>query len=187
MTLAKAFLPSGSVLSRALLVLGGVVLIALAARVSVPMYPVPMSLQTLAISIIGLSFGARLGAVTLLAYLAAGAAGLPVFAGGGAGLKALTGPTAGFLWGFVLMAWLTGRMVEGRYTGRFRRFFIAAVVPAALLFVPGVIGLMAVTGMGFEKAMMVGVTPFIPGFLVKAATAALVVTGGWSLAARRTV
>ena len=89
------------------LIIAGTAILALAAKVQVPFWPVPMTLQTLAVLIVGLTFGARMGAVTLLAYLAEGASGLPVFAGGMNGV-AFAGPTAGFLVGFVLMAWVAG-------------------------------------------------------------------------------
>ena len=107
MTLSKALVPSQSLLTRALMVLGGSAFIALAAQVSVPMIPVPMTLQTLAVMLVGFTFGARMGAATLLAYLAEGAMGLPVFAQGMNGI-AFFGPTAGFLIGFVAMAAITG-------------------------------------------------------------------------------
>ena len=99
MTLSKALLPSASILSKAFLVLGGTALIAAASQVQVPMIPVPMTLQTLAVLLVGLTLGARMGAATLIAYLAEGAAGLPVFAGGANG-AAMFGPTAGFLFGY---------------------------------------------------------------------------------------
>ena len=80
------------------LVLAGTALIALAARVSIG-WPVPMTLQTLAVLVVGFTYGARLGTVTLVTYLAQGAVGLPVFAGGNAGLVYMTGATGGFLLG----------------------------------------------------------------------------------------
>src|SRR5690606_40788097 len=92
MTLSKALVPSQSLLTRALMVAGGSAFIALAAQVSVPMLPVPMTLQTLAILLVGFAFGARMGVATLLAYLAEGAMGLPVFANGMNGI-AFFGPT----------------------------------------------------------------------------------------------
>ena len=112
MTLTQAALPSRSALTTVLMVLAGSALLGLSAQATVPMLPVPMTLQTLAVSVIGLAYGSRLAAATVLAYLAEGAMGLPVFANGGFGIAALAGPTSGFLWGFVGMAWLTGWMVE---------------------------------------------------------------------------
>lgn len=179
MTFSQALISQQSLGTKLLMVLAGSALVGLSAQISVPMVPVPMSLQTLAISIIGLTYGSRLAAITLLAYLAEGAAGLPVFAGGGAGVAHLMGPTGGFLWGFVAMAWLTGWMVERGFDRGVLRLFLAAFIPATLLFVPGVIGLKLVLGMSWTKAMMVGAVPFLIGDVVKSALAALTVWGGW--------
>lgn len=160
-----------------MLALAGSALIALSAQVSVPMVPVPMTLQTLAISVIGLTCGARLAALTVLAYLVEGASGLPVFAGGAAGLAPLMGPTAGFLWGFVAMAWLTGRLVEAGLGRGVGRLFVAALLPALLLFVPGALYLAAVLGKTVPDAAALAVTPFLIGAVVKAVIAAMLVHG----------
>ncbi|MCC6006843.1 MAG: biotin transporter BioY [Rhodobacteraceae bacterium] len=168
------------------LVLAGSWLVAASAQVSVPMYPVPMTLQTLAISLIGLTYGARLAGVTLVAYLLQGAAGLPFFAGGHGGLPYMFGPTGGFLLGFVAMAFATGWLVERGLDRGFWRLFVAALVPALLLFVPGVAWLWAITPLSLETAIMAGAVPFQLGGLVKSAIAALIVVGGWkALEARR--
>ncbi|MDO5530066.1 MAG: biotin transporter BioY [Paracoccus sp. (in: a-proteobacteria)] len=185
MTLTQAALPSRSLLTNVLLVLGGSAVVGLSAQASVPMIPVPMTLQTLAISIIGLTYGARLAAVTLLVYLAQGAMGLPVFANGAAGIAPLMGPTSGFLFGFVAMAWLTGWLVERGLDRGFPRLFAAAFVPAMLLFIPGMAVLKLVTGLGWEAAFMAGVAPFLLGAVVKAVIAAMTVAGGWKLLSRR--
>ncbi|MFV0294406.1 MAG: biotin transporter BioY [Paracoccus sp. (in: a-proteobacteria)] len=185
MTLSQAALPSRSLLVNAMLVLSGTVLLAISAQASVPMYPVPMTLQTLAISLIGLTYGSRLAAVTLVAYLAEGAIGLPVFANASGGPVHLFGPTAGFLWGFVGMAWLTGWMVERGFDRGFMRLFVAALVPGMLLFVPGAVALKIVTGLDWQAALMAGVVPFLLGAVVKSVIAALVVCGGWALFDRR--
>ncbi len=162
------------------MVLFGSILVGMSAQISVPMYPVPMTLQTLAISLIGLTYGARLAGVTLMAYLAQGAAGLPVFAGGAAGLAYMAGPTGGFLIGFVAMAWLTGWLVERGLSRGFPRLFLAAFIPALLLFVPGVLWLWTVTPLDLERAVMAGAVPFQLGGVVKSAVAALIVTGAWA-------
>ncbi len=163
-----------------LLVVGASALVGLAAQVEVPMVPVPMSLQTLAISVVGLTLGARLAGAALLTYLAEGAMGLPVFAGGSGGLVHLFGPTAGFLWGFVAMAALTGLLAERGMARGFGRMFAAAIVPGTLLFVPGVAWLWAATPLDLQGAVMAGMVPFLIGDLVKSALAALIVAGGWS-------
>ena len=176
-----AALPGHERLGRKLLlaVLGSL-LVAAAAQVSVPMWPVPMTLQTLAISVVGLTLGSRLAAATLTLYLVQGALGLPVFAGGAAGLPYLVGPTGGFLVGFIAMAWLTGRLVEMGLARGFLRLFAAALVPALLLFVPGVLWLWTITPLALDQAVMMGAAPFQLGGLVKSALAALIVAGGWS-------
>ncbi|WP_415184641.1 biotin transporter BioY [Phaeovulum sp.] len=167
-------------MTQVLMVLGGSLFVGLSAQVSVPMLPVPMTLQTLAITIVGLTYGSRLAAATLIAYLAEGAMGLPVFAGGAAGAGVLMGPTAGFLWGFVGMAWLTGFMAERGFSRGLGKLFIAGFVPGMALFVPGVLVLKTVTGLDLSMATAAGVTPFLLGTLVKAALAAVAVSGGWA-------
>ncbi len=158
------------------LVIGGSLFIAMAAQISVPMFPVPMTLQTLAILIVGLTFGSRLGAMTLLAYLAQGAAGLPVFAGG-LSTAALLGPTAGFLVGFVGMAYLAGLAVERGFARGVIGMALAGIVISVLLYLPGVGWLSVYTGFG--NAVQLGALPFLIGDLVKAVIAALVFWGGW--------
>lgn len=177
-TLTDALMPRRSLPVTIGLILAGSLLVALGARAEVPMVPVPMTLQTLAISVIGLTFGARLATLTLLAYLAQGAVGLPVFAGG-AGLAHLAGPTGGYLAGFVAMAWLTGFLAERGFGRGFVRLFFAAFLPAMLLFVPGALWLAAVTPLGLPGAIAAGVTPFLLGAVVKSAIAAMVAAGGW--------
>ena len=184
-TLSRALWPSQSLLTQIMLVLGGSLAVALGAQVEVPMIPVPMTLQTLAISVIGLTYGARLAGLTLLAYLAQGAVGLPVFSGGGAGLVHLFGPTGGYLIGFAAMAWLTGLLVERGFGRTLGGLFLAALVPGLLLFVPGAAWLWAITPLDLTGAVAAGVVPFLVGAVVKAGIAALAVSGAWAAWRRR--
>ena len=186
MTLSQAAFGTRTLTTQLMMVIFGSLFLALISQVEVPMFPVPMSLQTLGITLIGLTFGARLAAVTILVYLAQGAAGLPVLSGGDAGLVHFSGPTAGYLWGFVVMAFLTGWLVERGLDRGFGRLFIAALVPAMLLYVPGAGWLMAGFGMDADAAFAAGVAPFVLGDVVKSALAAAAVTGSWAmLKARR--
>ncbi len=169
-----------TILRKVAMVLFGSVLVAMSAQISVPMYPVPMTLQTLAISLIGLTYGARLAAATLVVYLGQGLMGFPVFAGGAAGAAYALGPTGGFLAGFVLMAWATGYLVERGLNRGFLRLFAAALIPALLLFVPGVLWLWTITPLDLQAAIWAGAAPFQLGGLVKSAVAALIVTGAWA-------
>jgi biotin transport system substrate-specific component len=171
------------------LVIAGSALIAIAAQVSVPFWPVPMTLQTLAVLLVGFAYGARLGAATVLAYLAEGAMGLPVFANGGAGLAYMMGPTAGFLAGFVAMAWIAGKAAEFGLARGVLGTSLAAVLASAALYLPGLAWPMAVAGMFGIEAGWAGLSaasvwsgfaaPFLLGDAVKSVIAALVVTGAW--------
>ena len=194
MTLSQAVTRTDGAVKKLLMVLGGSAFIAVAAQISVPMLPVPMTLQTLAILMVGFSFGSRLGAVTLLAYLAEGAMGLPVFANGMNGL-AFAGPTAGFLLGFVAMAYLAGLAAERGVARGFVGTGASALVISALLYVPGLIWPAALAGgLGFE-AGWVGqssgfywtwfVAPFLIGDAIKAILAALLVSGAWKALSAR--
>ncbi len=185
-TLVAATLPSQGLALKTLIVLGGSALIGLGAQVAVPMWPVPMTLQTLAVVLVGLTAGSRLGAAAVMTYLAQGAAGLPVFAGGAAGAAFLVGPTAGFLWGFVALAFAAGWLVERGVARGFWRTLGATLAISAALYVPGVLWLQAVTPLTVSGAAQVGALPFLAGDAVKAVLAALAVSGGWAaLRARR--
>jgi biotin transport system substrate-specific component len=156
--------------AKAVAIVAGTALIALSAHVKVPMVPVPMTMQTYVILIIGALYGSRLGLVTLLAYLAEGAAGLPVFANGG-GAHLLIGPTGGYLIGFPLVAFLAGWFMERGFGRSLVLSFVAFTIAHAATFVFGVAWLAAGIGMGWEKAIAVGLTPFLIGSVVKTALA----------------
>ena len=154
-------------MARCGLALAGALLVGIGAQIDIPMFPVPMSLQTFAVSVVGLVCAPGLATVTLLTYLALGAAGLPVFAEGGSGLEALYGPTAGYLWGFVGMAWWTAWLVRRLDRPGFGALFVAALIPSLALMVPGVVWLWAVTALTPGEAVMAGAAPFLIGKLVK--------------------
>ncbi len=168
-----------TLLKKAALVLGGTLFIAIAAQVRVG-WPVPITLQTLAILIVGLTFGARLGAVTLLAYLAEGAMGLPVFANG-----TLFGPTAGFLFGFVGMAYLAGLAVEKGLARGVISTAICGIVISALLYIPGLAWPAAMLGKTLPELWSGWMAPFLLGDAIKAVIAAMVVWGGWKALQKR--
>ena len=154
-------------------VLFATLVLAASAKVQVPFWPVPMTLQTLAVITIGMLYGSRLGAVTLLAYVAEGAVGLPVFASG-AGLAYLAGPTAGYLLGFVLAAYLAGRLAEQGWTGLLPAIAVNALGTMLILAVGW--GWLA-TRIGPEAALTAGVVPFLVSSLLK------IVLGGTIVAA----
>lgn len=184
-TLTQALNGHDTLLRKAGLILGGSLFIALAAQVSVPFFPVPLTLSTLAILIVGLTFGSRLGAAAVLAYLAQGAMGLPVFAGGLNGVS-LVGPTAGFLYGFVGMAWLAGFAVERGLARGPVLTALCGIVISALLYIPGLAWPALALGKSAPDLWAYWMAPFLLGDAVKAVIAAMVVWGGWTaLRARR--
>ena len=185
----NTLIQSEGLVRKSALVLGGSLLIAIAAQISVPMYPVPMTLQTLAILLVGFALGSRLGALTVVAYLAEGLVGLPVFANGMNG-AAFAGPTAGFLAGFIGLAWMAGYAAERGLAKGVVGTAIAAIVASATLYIPGILWPMTVAGAtGIEAGWIARdfgsyywayfMAPFLIGDTVKAVIAALIVTGGW--------
>ncbi len=175
-TLAQALWPSHSLLRHAGLVLLGSVALSLLSQVKVPMLPVPMTLQTLGVLLIGFLYGSRLGAATLIAYLLEGAAGLPVFAGGAGGIQHILGPTGGYLIGFVASAWLVGFIAE-RLTGsqwqQTAGALLAALAGGLVLYVPGLIWLHQFPFIeSWQAAFVAGMAPFLLGDSVKVVLAA---------------
>jgi biotin transport system substrate-specific component len=150
-----------ALLRKALLVICGSLLLTLSAKINVPFYPVPMTIQTFAVIVIGAAFGWRLGAATVLFYLAQGAAGLPVFAGTpekGIGLAYMAGPTGGYLLGFIAGAAVAGVLAERGWDRSFLSSTLAMFFAHVTIFVFGTVWLG--TLIGFEKAWIAGVAPF---------------------------
>jgi biotin transport system substrate-specific component len=154
-------------------VLLGTLFLALASWIEVPMYPVPMTMQTFAVTLVGAFYGWRLGAVTILAWLGEAMVGLPVLAGGAGGLAHFAGPTLGYLVAFPIMGALVGYLAERGFT---RHLAIAfGVMLFANLLCLAIGGAYLASLIGAEQAMIHGVTPFILGGILKSALAALTV------------
>lgn len=176
---------AGSWLRMAILAIAGTVLLTVSAKIQVPFYPVPMTMQTFAVLVIGMAYGWKLGGATLLLYLAEGAAGLPVFAGTpekGIGLAYMAGPTGGYLAGFVLAAGIAGRLGEKGWDRSIPMTLAAMVIGTVIIFAPGYVWLAML--IGSEKAWAFGVMPFLLGEVFKIALAAAVLPGAWKLIAR---
>lgn len=153
----------------------GVALLAVSAKINLPLPYVPMTLQTLVVLMIGAVYGWRLGTLTIIAYLAVGALGLPVFAGPVGGLKPLTGATAGFLSGFVVAAFITGWFSERGWDRSMVRLFVAMAIGHIVIMAMGFAWLAYGMKLGAEKAWLVGVMPFLAGALVKNTLGAILV------------
>jgi biotin transport system substrate-specific component len=163
------------VLRAVVLVVLGTALLTLSAKINLPLPYVPMTLQTLVVLMIGAVYGWRLGTATILAYLAEGFLGLPVFAGPVGGLAPLVGPTAGYLVGFVAAALVTGWLSERGWDRSVPRLFAAMAIGHVMILALGFAWLALGLKLGAEKAWLVGVAPFIAGSLVKNALGAAVV------------
>lgn len=162
-----------SLVAKTVFVLAGTLILALASRISVPMVPVPITMQTFAITMIGALYGWRLGAVTVLAWLGEAAIGFPVLAGGAGGIAPFMGPTAGYLASFPIIAALVGWLAERGWSGnRIVRSFIAHLSANILCLAIGGAWLAAL--IGAEKGWLLGVAPFILGAVLKSALAAAV-------------
>ena len=147
-------------------------LTAVGAYIHIPIGPVPIVLQNLFVLLAGLLLGARWGLTSIAVYVLVGACGAPVFAGGKGGLATLAGPTGGYLMGYILAALVVGWIACGRQKGMI--LDILAVVSGSLLvYALGVPWLKWVTAWPWEKALMLGMLPFVPGDAVKAAAAVM--------------
>lgn len=158
-------------LMKALFVLAGTGLLALSSQISVPMVPVPVTMQTFAVTMIGVLYGWRLGVATILCWLAEAMAGLPVLANGAGGLAHFAGPTAGYLVSFPLIGGLAGWLAAKGWTGdRVALSFVAHLAANMLCLALGAAWL--ATLIGLEKAIMLGAAPFLLGAALKSALAA---------------
>lgn len=172
----------------------GSIILTISAKISVPVWPVPVTLQTMAVAGLAAALGARLGTATVLLYIAQGLAGLPVFAGAGAGPAYLMGPTAGFILGWIPMAMLIGYAADRGLSRNVLALGAVMVGANALAFAFGFLWLLAMAGQAgwidqstpVLSAYRGAVEPFIVWDLVKMAFAALTVSAGWALVSRRT-
>ena len=155
----------------------------LSAKIQVPFYPVPITMQTFVVLVMGMAFGWRLGAATVLLYLAEGMVGLPVFAGTperGIGLGYMVGPTGGYLLGFLLAAAAVGWLGQRGWNRRIATTLAAMVLGTIIIYVPGLTWLGVV--MGWDKPVLeLGLWPFLLGDALKIALAALVLPSIWRI------
>lgn len=168
------------------LVVLGCVLLWVSAKVKVPFWPVPMTLQTFAVMALAAAYGSRLGVATVVAYLAAGAAGLPVFTNTPpeiAGPAYLLGPTGGFLMGFIAAAFIVGYAADHRWDRSVPKLLAAMVAADAVVFALGLGWLgVAVPALGYSWGLLeAGLFPFLLGDLLKVLIAALAVPAVWRL------
>jgi biotin transport system substrate-specific component len=185
-TLRLAFFPRSRLLTDVLLVLAGTGFVALAAQVSIelPFTPVPITGQTFAVVLVGAAFGALLGLASLGLYLFVGALGAPVYADGNHGWDVLSGPTGGYIVGFVLAALLTGWLAERRWDRRFSSAVAAMLSGNVVIYLVGLPWLSLKLDTGLEKTFELGLYPFVVGDLLKLYLAGALLPGAWRLVER---
>jgi biotin transport system substrate-specific component len=161
---------------KAMAVLLGTLFLASSSWIEVPMVPVPMTMQTFAVTMVGALYGWRLGTITVLAWLGEAMIGLPVLSGGGGGAHHFVGPTAGYLAGFPAAALLVGYLAERGWTaGSLVRGFGVMLLGNALILALGAAWLAVL--IGGDQAIALGVLPFLLGAVLKSALAAGAVEG----------
>jgi len=163
-----------------ILAIAGSMVLTLSAKFQIPFWPVPMTMQTFAVLVIAMAFGPRLGTATVLLYLAEGALGLPVFAGTpekGVGLAYMSGPTGGYLVGFVAASSLVSHLNTRGWDRSFLTALLAMTLGTVTIFIFGYAWL--ATLIGAEKAWLFGVQPFLLAAALKIGLAAVTLPMLW--------
>ena len=183
-TLATALWPASdrNLARSALIAIAGSALLWVSAKIQVPFWPVPLTMQTFVVLSLGAALGWRLGTATVALYLLEGALGLPVFAGTpekGLGIAYMAGPTGGYLAGFIAGGLAVGLLAERGWDRSVPRMFAAVALGHALIFLAGWAWL--ATLVGPAKAWVLGVEPFYAATLLKTALAAFLLPAVWRL------
>ncbi len=177
-TLRTAVVPRSTALTHALFIVGGVAFISAMAQLSIPVpgSPVPVTGQTLAVLLVGTTYGARLGVTTFAAYLLAGIAGAPIFAPSATsanhGIARLTGATGGYLVGMLVASLILGYLADRKADQKFVTSFPALFAGNAIIFAFGLTWLHASLDLTWSKTFSIGFTPFIIGEALKIAIVA---------------
>jgi biotin transport system substrate-specific component len=177
-SLRATVFPRSTALTQALFILGGVGFIALLAQIAIPVpgSPVPVTGQTLAVLLIGTTYGARLGVLTLATYLLAGVAGAPIFAPSGTsanhGIDRLIGATGGYLVGMLVASLVLGYLADRKADQKFKTSFPALLLGDAIIFTFGLIWLQQTLNLSWSQTIAAGFTPFILGEALKIAITA---------------
>lgn len=188
MVLSEAILPTEGTalwLKRAVLVLLGIAALGIAAKIRVPFWPVPLTMQTFVVLTVGAAYGMRLGVVTMLGYLLVGALGFDVFTSSSAeshGLAYMMGGTGGYLAGFVLAAAILGWLARQGWDRSIVKMAVALLIGNAIIYVPGILwlGHLYAETKGWATVLDWGLWPFLAGDALKLALAALLLPVAWS-------
>jgi len=189
-TLSEAYWPAeagrSTLLRTALLITVGVIAMAIAAKIKVPFWPVPLTMQTFVVLTVGAAYGGALGAATMLAYMIVGAMGFDIFTGSSAeanGLTYMMGGTGGYLVGFVLAALVLGKLAEAGWDRSVPKMAGAMLIGNALIYLPGVLwlGYLYAGAKGWDWVIKWGLTNFVVADALKLALAAALLPLLWRL------
>lgn len=174
---------TGLLIKRIALVIGGIAALAIAAKIAIPMWPVPVTMGTFAVLTVGAAYGPRLGLATIVGYMLVGALGFDVFAGSSAekyGLAYMMGGTGGYLVGYVAAAAALGYFARLGWDRSMGKMAGAMLIGNAIIYIPGLLWLGILYG--WDKPILEwGLTPFLLGDALKLALAALLVPAVWKL------
>jgi biotin transport system substrate-specific component len=177
-------LVSRSLATDIVLVTAGAALTAVAAQLAIPLQPVPITMQTLAVLLVGSTLGASRGALSMVLYAALGLVGVPVYSDGTSGAAVLFGSTGGYIVGFIFAAALTGWLAQRNWDKKFLGAALSFLAGTVVTFVFGLAWLAVVTQASLEQVLAWGLYPFIIGGIIKAGIAAAVIPTTWKLADR---
>jgi len=180
-TFIYSILPSQTLIKKIILVLSFSILTAVSAKIRVflPFTPVPITAQTLAVLLTGTILGSQMGVLSISIYLLAGIAGIPLFSGKTAGISYIFGPTGGYLFGFVIAAFVLGKLAEKGKDRSFITCIPMMLLGQLIIYSFGLLWLARFVPM--NKLLMVGLIPFILGDLIKLALASVLMPLGWNL------
>ncbi|MGD8194675.1 biotin transporter BioY [Herbiconiux sp. P18] len=175
---------SRSVLTDVLLVAGGAAFTGLLAQIAVPLWPVPITGQTLAVLLVGSTLGALRGVLSLTLYAVLGVVGVPWFSEATSGWQVVAGPTGGYIIGFIVAAGLTGWMAQRSWDRKVLGALAAFATGTLVTFAIGLPWLAASLGLNLEQTLQAGLYPFIVGGIVKTLLAAGIIPAAWKLTDR---
>jgi biotin transport system substrate-specific component len=178
-------LVSRTLASDLVLVLAGAALTGIMAQLAVPIWPVPITGQTLAVLLVGTSLGALRGALSMIAYLLLGVAGVPWFSDATHGWAVIAGPTGGYIVGFIAAAALTGLLAQRSWDKRVLGAALSFVAGSVVVFLVGLPWLAVALHLDLAQTLAFGLYPFIIGGIVKAAIGAGLIWGAWRVISAR--
>ena len=178
-------LVSRSIHTDVLLVAGGAAFTGLLAQVAIPLWPVPITGQTLAVLLVASTLGAVRGVAAMVVYALLGVVGVPWFSEAASGWQVVAGPTGGYIIGFIVAAGLTGWLAQRSWDRRFLGAFVSFMASTGITFAIGLPWLAASLGLNLEQTLQAGLYPFIIGGIIKALIAAAIIPTAWKLTARR--